>query len=92
MNFLESMGLRVKKPMKLFIDNKGAINLYNSWSVSGNTRHMATGLAYIRELKEQGLLEILWINGDDNEVNMFTKNVDGSTHNKHCKVYMTTSA
>ena len=37
---LESMGLKVKKPMKLEIDNKGSVDLLHNWSVGGRTRHM----------------------------------------------------
>jgi hypothetical protein len=34
---LESMGLKVKKPMVLEIDNKGAVDLSHNWSISGRT-------------------------------------------------------
>ena len=40
MRVLDSLGLRVKMPMTLFLDNKGAIDLANSWSVGGCTRHI----------------------------------------------------
>jgi hypothetical protein len=36
---LDSMGLKVKKPMLLYINNKGTKDLANSWSVGGQTRH-----------------------------------------------------
>ena len=29
-NFLESLGLKVKKPMTLWIDNKGAVDIFNN--------------------------------------------------------------
>jgi hypothetical protein len=57
--------------------------------VSGNTRHVATRLAFMRELKEQGILEVKWISETDNEVDMFTKNLDGTTHERHSNVYLT---
>ena len=38
MRVLESMKLKVKKPMILEIGNKGAVDLSHSWSVSGRTR------------------------------------------------------
>jgi hypothetical protein len=40
MRIIESMGLRVKKPMVLEIDNKGAKDLVNNWSVGGRLRHV----------------------------------------------------
>jgi hypothetical protein len=40
MRVLESIGLKVKKPMTLCNDNKGAVDLMNNWSVGGRTRHI----------------------------------------------------
>ena len=39
---LLSLGLQVKLPMVLEVDNKGAVNFINRWSVSGQTRHIET--------------------------------------------------
>ncbi len=39
-NVLESMGLKVKLPMALEMDNKGAVDLANNWSIGGCTRHV----------------------------------------------------
>ena len=36
-NVIESMGLKVKLPMILWMDNKGAVDLFNNWSVTGRT-------------------------------------------------------
>jgi hypothetical protein len=36
-NMLESIGLKVELPMVLEMDNKGAIDLVNSFSVGGRT-------------------------------------------------------
>jgi hypothetical protein len=37
---MESIGLKVKKLMILKIDNKGAVDLANNWSIGGRTRHI----------------------------------------------------
>jgi hypothetical protein len=39
-NVLESMGLKVKLPMTLEMDIKGAVDLANNWSIGGRTRHV----------------------------------------------------
>jgi hypothetical protein len=36
-NILKSSGLKVQLPMVLEMDNKGAVDLANSWSVGGHT-------------------------------------------------------
>jgi hypothetical protein len=42
MRVIESLGLKVEKPMILEIDNKGAVDIANNWSVGGRTRHINT--------------------------------------------------
>jgi hypothetical protein len=39
-NMLESIGLKVELPMILEMDNKGAVNLVDSFSVGGRTQHI----------------------------------------------------
>jgi hypothetical protein len=87
MRVLESIGLKVKMPMILEMDNKGAIDLANNWSASGRTRHVDVRHHFLRELKEEGILEVRWISGNDNDADLFTKNLDGPTFAKHTKVY-----
>ena len=86
---LESMGLKVKKPMVLNIDNQGCIDLINSWSAGGRTRHMDTKMYYLRELKEQEppLIVPKYIPGPLNVSDPFTKNVDGATFQKLIPAY-----
>jgi hypothetical protein len=49
---LESMELQVKLPMVVQVDNRGAVDLVNSWTPTGRTRHIATRINFLRELKE----------------------------------------
>jgi hypothetical protein len=51
-NVLELMGLKVKLPMILEMDNKGAVDLGNNWSVGGQTRHVDVRQCFLWELKE----------------------------------------
>jgi len=43
---------------------------------------------YIRELKEEGWLDITLKNGGSNSADLFTKNLDGITFAKHAWIYM----
>ncbi len=81
------MGLKVKLPMILSIDNKGAVDLINNWSVGGNLRHMDCRLNFVRELKEAGILKVEWKAGEDNSSDMFTKNLQGPDFKRHSKRY-----
>ena len=85
--FLEALGLKVKLPMVLYMDNKGGVDIFNNWSVGGNTRAISVRLAFLRELKEQNILVVEWTKGETNCADLFTKNLDGATMKKHSEVF-----
>jgi len=71
MRVLEPIGLTVKKPMVLEMDNKGAVDLANNRSVGVRTRHIETRQHFLRDLKEEGILKVAWI------PDLLTKNLAG---------------
>ena len=73
--------------MRLEMDNKGAVDLANNWSVGGRTRHMEVKQLFLRELKEEGLVHAVWIPGQEMSSDLFTKNLMGPLFNKHTSVY-----
>jgi hypothetical protein len=85
---LESIGLHVQKPMVIEVDNKGAVDLANSWTATGRTRHIATRINFLRELKEQGTISVRWISNVAMSSDIFTKNVGGSDFFRHRDVYV----
>ena len=44
---------------------------------------MDTRLNFIRELKEENVIKVVWIAGEDNEADLYTKNLPGLDFNKH---------
>ena len=87
MRVLESMGLKVKKPMILEIDNRGAVSLANNWSVGGRTRHVGVRQCFLRELKESRILITRWKSGSRMAPDLFTKNLPRSLHQRHMRTY-----
>ena len=73
--------------MILECDIKGAVDLANNWSTGGRTRHVDVCQNYLRELKEQGILLVVWIPGDKNDADIHTKNLAGLDLEKHARVY-----
>jgi len=59
--------------MILEVDNKGAVDLINNYSVDGRTCHMETRKNYLRELKEQGIMSVKWKAGTANSSDLYTK-------------------
>ena len=57
----EYVGCKIELPMILHVDNRGAVDLINSWSVGGRTRHVDVRYWYLRKLKEQGVIRVEWI-------------------------------
>jgi hypothetical protein len=84
---LESVGLKVKLPMILEMDNSGAIDLSNNMNTSGRTRHIDVRHYFLRDLKEAGILKVKWISSDDNTADLFTKNLMGPVFERHAVVF-----
>jgi hypothetical protein len=84
-NLLESMRLKVELPMVLEIDNKGAVDLINSFTVGGCTHHIDVKQCFLQELKESKQLIVNWISGSENNADMFTKNLDGLLFKKYAE-------
>ena len=78
---LQSLELEVKLPMVLEMDNKGAVDLANNWSMGGRRHHVDMCNYSLRELKEQGLLIIKHVPGELNDVECW---VWYSIHMYHC--------
>ena len=83
MRILESIGLKVKKPMLLECDNKGAIDLMDNYTCGGRTRHIEVKQYFIRDLKEENLIRIEWLPSDMNTSDIFTKNLAGPLFERH---------
>ena len=77
------MGLQVDLPMTAEMDNSGARDLVNSWSINRRTSHVDVQVFCMCELKEEGLVVYKHIPGLENEVDIFTKNVDAGRLLRH---------
>jgi hypothetical protein len=87
-NLLESTRWKVQLPMILEMDNKGAVDLINSFSIGGRTHHIDVKQCFLRELKEAKQLIVNWILGSENNADMFTKNLDGPLFKKYAEILL----
>lgn len=83
-----ALGLTVELPMILEVDNKGAKDLVNNWSVGGRLRHVDIRQFFLRDLKEDGLIRVKWIPTEENSSDLFTKNLFGPTFEQHATTYV----
>ena len=51
-------------------------------------RHVGTKQVFLRELKEDGILLVRWVSTDENEADLFTKNLDGPLFAKFAKAFV----
>jgi hypothetical protein len=82
------MGLKVKKPIILEMDKKGAVDLSKNWSVLGRTCHDCIRQSFLRELNEEGISTVKWIPTEENRADIFTKNLNGPAFEKHASTYI----
>lgn len=80
---LESMTIKVQKPIIVYADNIGAIFMTENASATSRTRHVDARYHFIREFVEEGFLKIIFVKTKENKSDMFTKNVSGEIYDAH---------
>eukprot|EP00957_Ditylum_brightwellii_P069190 5254010-Ditylum_brightwellii.AAC.1 len=60
--------------MVLYLDNKGAKNFVNNWSIGGMTQRIEVKQYFLWELKKEGILFCKWKKGREMTSDIFTKN------------------
>ncbi len=70
------------------MDNKGAVDLVNSFSVGGHMQHMDVKQCFLQELKEATVLVVKWIPGSENEADIFTKILDEPLFKRYAELLL----
>ena len=71
---LSSMGIRVPLPIKVKVDNIGAIWLANNSGVSERTKHVDCRAHFVKSFVVDKIVEIVFVRSENNESDMMTKN------------------
>jgi hypothetical protein len=85
---VESLGLYVRLPMILEVNNKGAVDLVNNYSVGGLTCHIETRQYLLRQLKEENFIKVIWTPDELNSCDLYTEILARADFEKHTKVYV----
>ena len=80
---LDTIGIEIKLPIIVRVDNVGAIFLGNNFSVGQRTKHIDIRAHFVREYIEDDILKLVFIRTDDNDADIFTKNTSEDLYNKH---------
>jgi hypothetical protein len=75
------MGIPLKLPVRVWVDNQGAIFMTENKTSASRTRHMDTRWWYVMDMQtEQGLIKVGFIRTKENVSDLGTKNVDTATY------------
>ena len=82
---LQTMNLEMELLITVYVDNVGAIWLYNSRTTSDRTKHIDIRTTFVNEYQEEGKIIIKFVKSEDNETDIFTKNTTNSIFHNHQK-------
>jgi len=80
---MQSIGIEVKLPVIVRVDNVGAIFMAENLTTSQRTKHVDIRYHFVREFVEDGFIRIIFVRTTENTADIFTKNVSGPLHEKH---------
>ena len=84
-NILESVGIEIELPIKIRVDNVGAIYLANNYATSQRTKHIDVRAHFLREYIENGVLKVIFIRSEDNDADILTKNTAEELFHTHAR-------
>jgi len=79
------MGIDVELPIVVRVDNNGAIFMAENIHVGQRTKHVDICWRFVNEFVEDGFLKVIFVRSEDNDADLFTKNVKGELFEKHSK-------
>ena len=85
---LLSIGIQVKLPIIVRVDNVGAIFMSENTSTSGRTKHIDIRYQYVNEMILDGFLKVLFVKTSENVADVFTKNVRSETYRELVKHFL----
>jgi hypothetical protein len=85
---LESANIGVKTPIKINVDNTGAIMLLENETISHRTKHIDVRVHFMRDLRADKIIHIEYVNTNFNHADPFTKNLIGNAYGRLTSPYM----
>ena len=82
---LQTMNIEMELPITVHVDNAGAIWWSNNRTTSDRTKHIDIRTSFVKEYQEDGKIIIKFVNSEDNEADIFTKNTANVIFHNHQK-------
>ena len=81
-NLLAELGYNVRH-IPLSGDNQGSIFIGSNPVTESRSKHIDIRYHYIREVYDKGIVDIFYIDGNDNPADIFTKPLPADAHARH---------
>ncbi len=65
------------------VDNNGAIVMAENIHVGQRTKHVDICWRFVNEFVEDGFLKVIFVRSENNDADIFTKNLKGEKFEKH---------
>ena len=88
LNLIKDIGIEIELPVKVYVDNIGAIFMGENASATGRTRHIDTRYHFVREMVVDEIIKIIFVRSEQNQADGFTKNVNSDLYEKHKTNYI----
>jgi hypothetical protein len=85
---LEFLDQDINYPMKIRVDNVGAIYMAENGSSNNQTKHVNTRYHFVRELIEEGTVTVEFVKSQNNDSDIFTKNLGRELFQRHSNKFM----
>jgi hypothetical protein len=73
----------IREPIKIYIDNKAAIELCRTLRTESRTKILNTRINFIREQINNRVIELIFVRTDNNVADMFTKPLPNEKFEEH---------
>ena len=84
-HLLQTMNIEVELPITVYVDNVGAIWLSNNHTTSDRTKHIDIRTSFVKEYQEDRKIIIKFVQSEENEADIFTKNTTNVIFHNHQK-------
>ena len=85
---LKSIGIEPTLPVIINVDNVGAIFMAENKSATSRTRHVDARYHFIHELITDNLIKIIFVKTENNDADIFTKNINQQIYDKNANKYL----
>ena len=82
---MKFLGMEITYPIKVNVDNIGAIYLSKNATTGNLTKHVDTRYHFVREYIKNGIVEIVFVLSEDNKADFMTKNLGNDLYANHTK-------